>query len=135
MLAQVPSGFRHFSKGPATPHPTPHTLHSTLYALYLTPYSAKQRRGGAGPMKMPLDLIARAISTGAESTCSAVDKARVAGTVRVRRCQWDVAVVQNQWSPISQLFNGPNSFSFFFGGCPTKMVQAQKRVPFFFQGH
>ncbi|CAJ1423754.1 unnamed protein product [Effrenium voratum] len=29
---------------------------------------------GAGPMKMPLDLIARAISTGAESTCSAVDK-------------------------------------------------------------
>ena len=33
--------------------------------------------------------------------------------------------------PISQLFSGPNSFSLFFGGCPTKMVQAQKRVPFF----
>ena len=29
----------------------------------------------------------------------------------------------------------PIRFPFFFGGCPTKMVQAPKRVPFFSQGH
>ena len=27
----------------------------------------------------------------------------------------------------AQLFSGSNSFSFLFGGCPTKMVQAPKR--------
>ena len=33
---------------------------------------------------------------------------------------------------LSQLFSGSNYFSnFVLGGCPTKMVQARKRVPFF----
>ena len=31
----------------------------------------------------------------------------------------------------TQLFSGSNYFSIFFCVCPTKMVQAQKRVPFF----
>ena len=34
----------------------------------------------------------------------------------------------------SQLFSGSLFPFFFFGGCPATMVQAQKRVPFFFPG-